>query len=238
MSSSSVPRATPGPSVAAKLVRRVSNAVRRKDASKTDVPAAIKPHPSIPRYLLQGVSMLKVSSKKRSQRLVRLLPEEGQLAWQSNSLKSALLSESGWAFLNLEAIIELRFGADAASYRLQTDLAADVEPRWMSIIYLIRDGSERSVKMLHLVAMDQEVADAWRQTLQLMVAERKAVMTGDLCDDSERWKTWVQQCWQMTDGDGDQKASFHEVVQLCKRLGIMVDESRLKKDFQVGPILA
>ena len=227
-----------------KLVRRASDAVNRAlnrgpvTSSAASVASAVPANdkdvvPEFPKFLLDGVPMLKVSSKKKAQRVVRLLPELGQMTWQSNSLKAALLSAPGWAYLYLDSIIELRFGDDASAYLQQFGVSSEALPRWITIVYVTTSGDDRQIKMLHLIALQQDVANAWRQALTFLVDERKALMSDGCKDDvAKRWSLWTKQCWRTADANADDKVDLAETIALCKRLGIAASPADVERNFK------
>ena len=182
---------------------------------------------SMPSFLLNGVSMLKVSKNKKSTRTVKLLPEHGQLSWSKKNTE--------WAYASLENVLELRFGADGKPYRLQFGLSEESQDKWMTVVY-ISSGEERRIKMLHLVAFEVEVLQAWQKSLTTLVHERRALMNSgyDLAQGSERWNVWLKQCWKMADSSEESKVDFKEVLALCKRLGIAASSTDLQAHFKVG----
>lgn len=210
-------------------------------------------------FLKQGSDMLKVTAKKTSKRTVRLTEGGQQLAWQSFSLRAAIKDtithssdeshhqkdgrgeqQAGmhWTYVNLEDILELRFGAEAANYREQLRLSKDHQSKWMTIIFnRPSSGSQQeAVHIVHFVILgSQKAADAWRRALsQLLKTKRKMVedcLASDYADTSQRWQTWVQQCWSAADANKTDFASYDDIVQLCKDIGIAPNSAHLKAAF-------
>lgn len=197
------------------------------------------------KYLQQGTEMLKVTAKKTSKRIVKL-NKAGELAWQSYSIKAALLgaiteggAEAGmhWTTVPLEHILELRFTSDASNYREQFRLSAEHEPKWMTVIFTAAsEDGERTIKIVHFVVLGpQRVADTWRQALKKMVKAKRRLLeeclTDDFADSSQRWKSWLQQCWSKADSDQNDRVSFEDVLLLCKDLGIKPNIQDLQSHF-------
>jgi phosphatidylinositol phospholipase C delta len=165
--------------------------------------------------------MLKVSAKKVSQRRVRIAPEVGQVFWESRNA----------GLLNIEHIRELRFGADAKGYREALGRGKDAEPRWTSIIYA--NAADKKIKVLHLIALTDDVFALWKSTLIALYDQRRALM-GGLDQMRRRQSVWLRQHWKLADSSGDERLSFAEVVILCARLGIAARPEELRTNFDAA----
>lgn len=194
---------------------RSSSQLRQPIRSDTDSLA------EVPKQLKDGVSMLKVSAKKVQQRRVRIAPEVGQVFWESRHAGQ----------LNVEAIRELRFGADAKGFREALGRGKDAEARWTSIIYA--SSVDKKIKVLHLVALTDDIFAIWKTTLIALYDQRKALM-GGLDQMRRRQSVWLRQHWKMADASGDERLSFTEVVNLCGRLGIAARTEELKTNFELA----
>ena len=174
---------------------------------------------AVPKVLQDGVPMLKVSAKKVQQRNVRLTAEEGQILWESRT----------GGVVNIENIIELRFGKETRPFREQFGLSVTSQDRWTTLIYTTQ---AKRIKTLHLVALTQDVFQAWKSTLSLLYKQRRTLM-GGLDQMRRRQSVWLKQQWKTADENGNERLCFPEVVHLCKRLGISVKQQDLQDNFKV-----
>ena len=123
----------------------------------------------------------------------------------------------------------MRTGADARNYREQFKVAADSEPRWLTIIYI----SDGKYKTLHLVALSQDVFQMWDSTLKKLHELRQELMSG-LGNIERRQMMWEKQYWKGADSSGDDKLEFKEVEKMCRRLNIHTPPDELLKKFKVS----
>lgn len=171
---------------------------------------------TIPEQLQKGEVMLKVTSRKVMQRVVRIDADAGQILWDSKKNNR----------VNLESIREVRSGSAARSYRTSLSIAAAHEKHWISIIYQ----ANSIYKALHLIALSDASLDRWYNTLQAVQSERK--LLASCVDMSEkRQSIWLRQQFKGADTSKDARLDFGETVRLCRRLGIMSNREDLKKRF-------
>ncbi|EKM79830.1 hypothetical protein AGABI1DRAFT_72480 [Agaricus bisporus var. burnettii JB137-S8] len=172
---------------------------------------------AIPEVLRQGTEMLKVSAKKKKRVVFRLDPEEGQILFKSN--KSGVVP--------IEAIKEIRAGANTSSYRIQFSVPEEWQSRWLTIIYVV-DGT---YKTLHMVADTRDTFKLWEVAVMKLHAIRQGLAT-DLGNLDLRQTVWERQYWKGADKEGDHKLDFKDVKALTKRLNISLTSSQLKQMFQ------
>lgn len=171
---------------------------------------------AIPEQLQKGEVMLKVTSRKVMQRVVRVDADAGQILWDSKKNNR----------VNLESIREVRSGSAARSHRTSLSIAAAHEQRWISIIYQ----ANSIYKALHLIALSDASFERWYTTLQAVQNERK--LLASCVDMSEkRQSLWLRQQFKGADSSKDARLDFFETVRLCRRLGIMSNKEDLRKRF-------
>ncbi|KAF7343265.1 Phosphoinositide phospholipase C [Mycena venus] len=154
---------------------------------------------TVPKALQDGIFLTKISTKKQQKLLFRLDPDRGQLVWESKVKK----------YIPVEAVRELRTGADAKSYREQFQPPnKDYEDRWLTIIYIVNS----MYKTMHLLAPTKEVMDTWTTALRRLGEMLEAV--------------WERHYWN---GRG---FTFEDVEKLCKRLNVSQTEDELRRMFQ------
>lgn len=132
------------------------------------------------------------------------------------------------ASVPIEAIKEIRTGANTSYYRIQFSVPQDWESRWLTVIYIV-DGA---YKTLHMVADTRDVFKLWEVSLRKLHAVRQGLMTG-LGNVDLRQTIWERQYWKGADKEGDQILDFDNVKRLCKRLNLSLTTPQLQRMFQV-----
>ncbi|KDR66475.1 hypothetical protein GALMADRAFT_259273 [Galerina marginata CBS 339.88] len=171
----------------------------------------------IPEILQKGTPMTKVSDDKQKSVIFRIDPEEGRILYKSNK----------GGIVPIEAIKELRLGANARYYREQFKLPVEMEERWITIIYIL-DGT---YKTLHMVAESKETFEAWSGALQKLYTIRQGLMAG-LGNVDMRQTVWERQYWKGADEEGDHVLDFDDVERLCKRLNVNMTTAEIRKLFK------
>ncbi|RIB10764.1 PLC-like phosphodiesterase [Gigaspora rosea] len=166
--------------------------------------------------LVEGTALLKVSPKKKQQKIFRIDVDQGRILWDSK--------KSGK--VNIESIKELRVGDAIRSYREHFKLSADIERRWFTIIYV----DFGKYKTLHLVAPTPELFNIWVDNLERLYLHRRDVI-GGLGHLRKRHSLWLKQHWKQADKDGDSRLGFDDVSRLCRRLNIHMSNAVLRTKF-------
>ncbi|KAJ6453594.1 phosphoinositide-specific phospholipase C [Mycena sanguinolenta] len=166
----------------------------------------------VPKALQEGIFLTKISTKKQQKLLFRLDPDRGQLVWESKVKK----------YIPVEAVRELRTGADAKSYREQFQPPyTDYEDRWLTVIYIVNS----MYKTMHLLAPTKEIMDTWTTALRRLYAVQTELMSG-LTHGEMLEAVWERHYWN---GRG---FMFEDVEKLCKRLNVLKTEEELRRLFQ------
>jgi phosphatidylinositol phospholipase C, delta len=204
----------------------------------------------IPGILRAGVPMLKVSSKKVQQRMVRIAPEEGRILWESRKggvsafleiispifklfkrLDCMLIRICDGFPVNFENILDLRFGSSARHYRELFKISAASESRWITIVFT----TQSKYKLLHLVALSDPDFRLWRDTLVSLFHLRRQLMEG-LDHMRKRQSVWLRQHWKIADESGNERLAFEDVESLCRKLGIVASRQGLRKNFDEADV--
>ncbi|KAG8945509.1 Phospholipase C [Tulasnella sp. 419] len=193
--------------------------VSKSDAivNKGSVNANLVEEIKVPALLQQGTPMLKVSKSKLSKsKKFHIDPDQGLILWDSK--KGGIVA--------IENIREMRFGSDARTTRQECNLPAEMETRWITIVYML-DGN---YKNLHMVAPTQDVFQLWNSALTKLYSIRKEMMNGFGTDvESKRWAMWEKQYWKGADANQDGKLSFQEVEIMIARLNLRMPKELLYK---------
>ncbi|KAF8331170.1 PLC-like phosphodiesterase [Amanita rubescens] len=156
------------------------------------------------------------------------VPEEMQLTVSMDPDKGRILYKSRVSgIVPIEAIKELRTGAEGSYYREQFSLPPAYDERWISIIY-IRDGDYKTV---HFVAPTLDVFRLWDTTLRRLHSVRQGLMQG-LGNPEVREQLWERMYWKSGDNSGDQKMDVEEVKKLCQELGVHMSKEEIQALFK------
>lgn len=200
---------TPGP-----LTIRRNSGMSRLSA---ETGQAYSPGPSqivIPESMLQGITFLRVTHKKKVQRVLRLEEQTGVLSW--NNKPSSQLS--------LDRICEIYAGEDARNYREELKVSSELANRWATIIHQRR--GDTKLRALHLVIATQKEFDTLINCLVQLVAFRREVMSG-LAQAGPRF---VDVYWTKSNGD-DRKLNFENVEKLSRQLHVHCSKQYIRKLF-------
>ncbi|KIK61621.1 hypothetical protein GYMLUDRAFT_42638 [Collybiopsis luxurians FD-317 M1] len=179
---------------------------------------------SVPKVPQEWLKFTKLSERKIKYTLFRIDPEEGQILYESQKKR-------GIKIIPIESIKELRFDGDTSYYRSLYKLPADVQTRWITIIYIL-DGK---YKIMHIIAPSDVVFQQWKESLNKLYAVRQGLMSGAY-GNIIRDVVWEKQYWKIADHDGDQKLEFDDVQRLCRSLSLHFSEQELTKLFKAADV--
>ena len=162
----------------------------------------------IPRVLALGVPMLKMSSKKIKQVVIRLL--DNSITWEgrNNSEGRSCNAFSFGGFLKevavpISQIRELRLNAPP----METDNTS----RWITIVYV----RATQWKVLHMIALTEDIYDLWVDTLKRLVAETSDRLVSQITP-SDPDSLWIRQLWPA----GVKTIDFATASRLCGQIGL------------------
>ncbi|KDE02325.1 hypothetical protein MVLG_07108 [Microbotryum lychnidis-dioicae p1A1 Lamole] len=219
---------------------------------------AIRRHSSafvIPAQLARpGMEMLKVSAKSARRAKPRNMwldvgaagSEDGEmgleigiglvggqdvrLCWEKNGFG---LGSKREASISIARIRDLRFAAQGSPYRTSLQISADVEPRWMTIIYSVPQTSRNmlnsstvSYKLVHFIAPTRQALDLWRLTLDKFRDGRmtKGFAVADPISDAPSRPAVVE--------DSNTIVREAEVHHLCAKLGMGIGSAEIGQAFR------
>lgn len=171
--------------------------------------------PRIPQALVEGVSLLRITRKKKVQRVFKV------------DLDRALVTWSGKA-VSLDRIQQIRVRDDARNYREEYGVSKELDDRWCTILY--KHLSTDKLKALHLLAPSSAELDLFVNTVEKLVTRRRQLMRCLAIPDENfahiHWKNYVAK-----DPHSRQFLSFDDVLKLTRRLHINCDEEYLRSLF-------
>ncbi|PMD26286.1 putative 1-phosphatidylinositol-4,5-bisphosphate phosphodiesterase 1 [Hyaloscypha hepaticicola] len=201
--------------------------------SSTVPSAAPPPGPVIPKVLLQGTTMTKVTKKKKKLLTFVLESEAAKVSWDKNRPSKSFY---------IDDIKDIRVGADARNYRQEFGVAAADESRFFSILYAVPDRSKaRSQKIMHLIANDEQTFDLWTTTLDAISKHRQELMASlsSFNDKAVRayWRTEMNKQFQDKPHlEDEEEIDIVGVERLCRSLHIHGSSSYLRSRFDQADV--
>jgi phosphatidylinositol phospholipase C, delta len=202
--------------------------------SSTVPSATPPPGPVIPKVLLQGTTMMKVTKKKKKLLTFVLESEAAKVCWDKNRPSKSFY---------IDDIKDIRAGADARNYRQEFGVAAADEPRFFSILYAVPDRSKgkSQQKIMHLIANDDQTFDLWTTTLDAISKHRQDLMASlsSFNDKAVRayWRTEMNKQFQDKPHlEDEEEIDIVGVERLCRSLHIHGSSSYLRTRFDQADV--
>lgn len=175
----------------------------------------------IPESLEKGISLLRITHRKKVQRLFKLDPEAGIVSWDSKAS----------ARFSVDKIFEIRVSEEARNYREEFKVSAQLATRWVSIIYT---KNNNKLKALHLVGATQDEFDMFIDTLKRLMTYRRKIMSG-LAMPGE---SFVSAHWDryVIKDSGEERVSFESIEKLARRLHINCSRLFLLQKFEQADV--
>ncbi|WRT64100.1 uncharacterized protein IL334_001029 [Kwoniella shivajii] len=159
----------------------------------------------VPTALVHGVPMLKISSRKMKQVIIRI--RNGGISWSSKKDNTVLISE----------VRDLRLGQPPSDTYNSS--------RWITIVYV--RGTQW--KVLHMVALTDEIYGLWVQTLKSLVSISTDRHITDITP-ADPDLIWIRQLWPI----GSKVIDSVQVEALCNQIGLQIPDI-VKKSY-IGSI--
>ncbi|SCZ95335.1 BZ3500_MvSof-1268-A1-R1_Chr11-2g03440 [Microbotryum saponariae] len=167
---------------------------------------------------------------------VRLCWEKNGFGLEISTLTQACYDRVGSkreASIPIARIRDLRFAAQGSPYRTSLQISADVEPRWMTIIYSVPQTSRNmlnsstvSYKLVHFIAPTRQALDLWRLTLDKFRDGRmtKGFAVADPVSDVPSRPAVVE--------ESNTIVREAEVHHLCAKLGMGIGSAEIGEAFR------
>lgn len=189
----------------------------------SSVPSDIHTGPVIPQTLLQGMSISKVSTKRRKRLFLVLDAEAGKITWDRNRPNKCVY---------IDDIKEIRVTSDIRQYRLDCGVPESEESRFFSILYAL---PERRQKTMHLIADDDASFSTWVTTLDALSKHRQDLMTSLMTfNDRAIGIYWRREMTRLYPENPpvEEEIDFAGVERVCRNLHIHVSQETLKSRFE------
>lgn len=205
--------------------------------------------PDVSDSFLQGCDLLRVTRKKARTRRVTIESSAGTL------------SIDGIVKFHIDAMRDIRIGADASHYRELCKISAEHQSRWLSIVYYL---DNHKLKVLHFICASSSILSSLRNSLIRLYQRRSSLIgaghylfsQGSTAVDEDMWHSLIPTVSSQPNSDyqtstsdtlgpdpsqssgpRDQentKMSFSAVEALCQRLRFNVPTTYLAKIFQAA----
>ena len=163
-----------------------------------------------------------------------------------------VIGKKRYASIPISTIRDFRHGDDISPYRTSLHFSPLVEPRWMTIIYLLPSSAPipplsfinsnisqtPAYKLAHLIAPTEETFELWKDTLSGFLDERKSGVEGGDWEEL-RWREAggasgvpSPECLVVAD-ESSRVVKEDEVLRLCRRLGVGIGKDQIASAFRV-----
>ncbi|KAI1753622.1 phosphatidylinositol-specific phospholipase C [Xylaria castorea] len=178
--------------------------------------------PVVPRALIKGTMLAKVSKKKKYKRMLFTLESNaGKISWDKGRSSKCIY---------IDDIKDVRIGSDTRQYRIDYGIPSTEEGRFFTIFYALPDASRS--KQMHLIAEDEETFAQWVTTLDSISKHRELHMASLMAFNEDA----VRNFWngEMTKQFGNRPYStegeidFSGIERICRNLHIHMAAKDLK----------
>ncbi|KAI1809847.1 phosphatidylinositol-specific phospholipase C [Poronia punctata] len=182
--------------------------------------------PMVPRALIKGTMLSKISKKRKYKRMLFTLESSaGKIVWdKGRSLKC----------LYIDDIKDIRIGSDTRQYRLDYGISDSEEGRFFTIFYASPNNSRS--KQMHLIADDEETFTQWVTALDSISKHRELHMASLMAfNESAVRRFWSAEMAKHFDNKphaiAEEKIDFLGVERVCRNLHIHMAQKDLKARF-------
>lgn len=186
--------------------------------------------PIVPSELRRGLTLLKVTKKKKKSLIFTLDTDSAKVSWHPTDVSKRFY---------IDDIQQIRLQGDARTYREEHQNSADLDPYWFTIIYADQDRAKgRPVKSMHLIAPNQHEFELWTSTLNNLSKHRHDLMAGLAGSGQDEkvlrghWKRQMSKIFGETPHREDEEnLDFGGVKSLCTSLHIHASENLIRAQF-------
>ncbi|OCF55510.1 phosphatidylinositol phospholipase C, delta [Kwoniella mangroviensis CBS 10435] len=197
----------PAPAPASRPKRRFTLPISRNRLPSTFEMDSTAVDGIVPMALVQGVPMLKISSKKMKQVIIRV--NNGGISWSSKKDNTVSINE----------VRDLRLGQPPSDTYNSS--------RWITIVYV--RGTQW--KVLHMVALTDEIYNLWVQTLKSLVSVTLDRHVADVTP-ADPDLIWIRQLWPI----GSKVIDRQKAEALCTQIGLQIPDP-VAKTIDVSGVL-
>lgn len=176
---------------------------------------------TVPQVLQQGMPFLRITHKKKVQRMFKIDPVTGRVSWDDKKAS---------ACFSVDTICEISLQENARNHREELKVSSNHESRWVTITYM----KNKRRKPLHLVAPTKEEFTLFVDALQNLVYFRQELMRGFQSSNpkiaSVHWKSYAAK------EQGEERLTFEAVQRLAQRHHVLCSREYLKSKFDEADV--
>ncbi|KAI8627661.1 phosphatidylinositol-specific phospholipase C [Xylariaceae sp. FL1651] len=195
----------------------------------SSINADIHDGPVLPRALIKGTILSKISKKKKYKRMLfNIESSAGKIVWdKGRSLKCIYIDD----------IKDVRIGSDIRQYRIDYGISEAEEGRFFTIFYALPDSSRS--KMMHLIADDEETFTHWVTALDSISKHRELHMASLMAFNENAVRSFwngemAKQFENRPHSAEEEKIDFQGVERVCRNMHIHMAQKDLKAKFAIA----
>ncbi|GAW18944.1 hypothetical protein ANO14919_084280 [Xylariales sp. No.14919] len=189
----------------------------------------VRDGPVLPRGLIKGTMLTKISKKKKYKRMLFTLESNaGKISWDKGRSSKCIY---------VDDIKDVRIGSDTRQYRIDYGVPDTEEGRFFTIVYALPDASRS--KQMHLIAEDEETFSQWVTGLDSISKHREHHMASLMAFNENAvrnfWNGEMAKQWSNKPYDDKEKTiDFLGVERVCRNLHIHMAQKDLKTKFKMA----
>ncbi|KAI0533943.1 phosphoinositide-specific phospholipase C [Xylaria digitata] len=214
-----------------------TNATTREPSCNSNAPSIagsfsngdVRDGPVLPRALIKGTMLTKVSKKKKYKRMLFTLESNvGKISWDKGRSSKCIY---------IDDIKDVRIGSDTRQYRIDYGVPDTEEGRFFTIVYALPDASRS--KQMHLIAEDEETFTQWVTALDSISKHRELHMASLMAFNENAVRNFwngemIKQFGNRLHSVDEQKIDFSGVERVCRNLHIHMAQKDLKAKFDIA----
>lgn len=187
--------------------------------------------PVLPRALIKGTMLTKISKKKKNKRMLFTLESNaGKISWDKGRSSKCIY---------IDDIKDVRIGSDTRQYRIDYGIPDTEEGRFFTICYALPDTSRS--KQMHLIADDGETFTQWVTTLDSISKHRELHMASLMAfNESAVRGLWngemAKQFGNKRYTAEEDKIDYFGVERICRNLHIHMSQKELRAKFAAADV--
>jgi phosphatidylinositol phospholipase C delta len=183
---------------------------------------ANNPNPSyIPIELINGLTMMRITHKKRRLREFKINPITFELSWDSKSSSRC----------SIDFIEDIREGEEAKYYRESLKVSSSLSSRWATILYNFQKDNRSKPRLLHVVAQSMEDFRLFIGTLKRLAIYRQAISRVPGLLHEELLEDWTKYASPVSKIQEEECVTIDGVQKILHKFYIYCSDAYLKAKF-------
>lgn len=183
---------------------------------------ANNPNPSyIPIELINGLTMMRITHKKRRLREFKINPITFELSWDSKSSSRC----------SIDFIEDIREGEEAKYYRESLKVSSSLSSRWATILYNFQKDNRSKPRLLHVVAQSMEDFRLFIGTLKRLAIYRQAISRVPGLPHEELLEDWTKYASPVSKIQEEECVTMDGIQKILHKFYIYCSDAYLKTKF-------